>query len=66
MNNPNVQRYLTSLGLDPSKVMREGWNDTHYHEYVHDLAGKRIVEREWPQKFTAKALIEAMQKDGLF
>lgn len=65
MINPNTQEYIRSLGLDPTSVLREGWNDTHYHAFVKDMAGRRVVEREWPEGFQTVKLIEAMKKDGV-
>lgn len=63
--NPHTQAYLHSLGIDPTRVIQDGWDSKHYLTLERNGFGTVRVIREWPENFNAKLFIAFMKKDGL-
>lgn len=63
--NPHVQAYLDSLGIDPTRVLQDGWDSERYQTLERNGFGTVRAIRDWPEGFSPKLFVALMKKDGL-
>lgn len=63
--NPHVQAHPDSLGIDPTRVLQDGWDSERYQTLERNGFGTVRVIHNWPENFNAKPFIAFMKKDGL-